>query len=346
MVATTGGGIQKRIHQIWIGKNPQPHLWMNTVKEFAEAHGYDYKLWTDASIKELDFDAVPGMRAVYDHFVKTEKAGQADIIRMVALYTYGGIYIDADSVMMKSDDFAKFLEKNRAGMFFGWEDIPKKKLKKLGDLGPTLKGATRLIANGVIGCRKGHPFMKELMKQLKENAEAEKGEAAWRQVGPLFVTRVWKEVRGRFPDVHIYPMKYFYPLHWHGLKDPYMHEKVKIPKQSMMFQYGYSTNSFADIFKRMNARNATRRLQKGGGTRKQRLFNDNPRGRPRLAGLGYGTEERAQTSIKALRKMPRAYQQQAATTMYYRAKYHARQTAGMRAAMRVYGRFLKTLKRK
>ena len=76
------------------------------------------------------------------------------------------------------------------------------------------------------------------------------------------------------------------------------------------------------------------------------LFNDNPRGRPRLAGLGYGTRKRATDSVKRLKKMPRPYQFQAATTMYYRAKHHARQTPEMRQAMRVYGAFLKTLKRR
>ena len=74
------------------------------------------------------------------------------------------------------------------------------------------------------------------------------------------------------------------------------------------------------------------------------LFNDNPRGRPRLAGLGYGTRKRATDSVRRLKMMPRAYQVQAATTMYYRAKHHAQQTPGMREAMRVYGAFLKTLK--
>ena len=61
-------------------------------------------------------------------------------------------------------------------------------------------------------------------------------------------------------------------------------------------------------------------------TRKQRLFNNNPRGAPRLKTLGYGTEEKAKKSIRALRRMPAAYQRQAATTMFYRAKHHARQT--------------------
>jgi hypothetical protein len=79
----------------------------------------------------------------------------------------------------------------------------------------------------------------------------------------------------------------------------------------------------------------TKRVKKG-----HQLFNDNPRGKPRLTGLGYGTRKRAANSIRRLKSMPRAYQVQAATTMYYRAKHHARQTKGMREAMRLYGRFL------
>jgi hypothetical protein len=80
-------------------------------------------------------------------------------------------------------------------------------------------------------------------------------------------------------------------------------------------------------------------------TRKKgyQLFNDNPRGRPRLRTLGYGTRKKALDSVRALKAMPAAYQRQAATTMYYRAKHHAKQTPGMRAAMRVYGAFLKDL---
>lgn len=74
------------------------------------------------------------------------------------------------------------------------------------------------------------------------------------------------------------------------------------------------------------------------------LFNDNPRGHPRLKTLGYGTEQKAINSVKKLKHFPVPYQRQAATTMYYRAKYHANQTRNMRKAMKVYGKFLKTLK--
>lgn len=76
------------------------------------------------------------------------------------------------------------------------------------------------------------------------------------------------------------------------------------------------------------------------------LFDDNPRGRPRLAGLGYGNAKRARRSVRRLRTMPYSYQIQAAQTMYYRAKFHARQTAGMRDAMRIYRDFLRTTRRR
>ncbi len=75
------------------------------------------------------------------------------------------------------------------------------------------------------------------------------------------------------------------------------------------------------------------------------VFNDNPKGKRRKLRLGYGTEAKARKSVKHLKGRSKQYQSQAAHTLYYRAKYHKYQTKGMRNAMRVYGKFLKTLKR-
>ena len=75
------------------------------------------------------------------------------------------------------------------------------------------------------------------------------------------------------------------------------------------------------------------------------IFNNNPPGKkPRLR-LGYGTPNRARKSIKLLKKQPRQYQVQATQTLYYRAKYHKHQTKGMRDAMKILGKFRKTLKK-
>jgi hypothetical protein len=76
------------------------------------------------------------------------------------------------------------------------------------------------------------------------------------------------------------------------------------------------------------------------------VFNDNPpTKKPRLR-LGYGTAAKARKSIKLLKKQPLQYQSQASHTLYSRAKYHKYQTKGMKEAQKIYGKFIKTLKRK
>lgn len=82
----------------------------------------------------------------------------------------------------------------------------------------------------------------------------------------------------------------------------------------------------------------TRKAKKG-----TQLFNDNPRGSPRVKGIGYGTAKKARNSIRKIRNKPKAYKHQVATTMYYRAKYHKYQTDGMKAAQKVWGDYIKTL---
>ena len=268
---TTGGGIQRIIHQIWLGTNPRPDEWMKTVQEFAAAHGYTYKLWDEAAAEsELHWDSVPGLRRVYAGF-SGELAGKADVIRLMALYEQGGIYIDADSVVMKPAKFAEFLETNPHPVFFAWEDL-KKNGKTIENAGAELAGKEdRLIANGTIGSRAGHGFLRALLGGLAENAEREAGEQAWRKAGPLYVTRVYMKQKGvgtkGIDDVHIYPMKLFYPVYWHGIKDPEMHKKVEIPGESMLFQYGYSTNGFADIFRNRQAAGGGRRRRRRGSRR-------------------------------------------------------------------------------
>lgn len=245
------GMVPKIIHQIWLGANPMPDEWIDTIKDFAKRFGYEYKLWTEDNIKGLDMKSIPEVYSLYNK-PGFEMAGKADIIRLFALYKYGGIYIDADSVIMKPAKLNSFLQKNKAPVFFGWEELSRSRSRKLKVRAPDGSYIKRLIANGFIGSVPGHPFIKLLLEVLADKKKDEK--AAWKLTGPLFVTKVYMDHKEEFPDIHIYPMKYFYPIHWGGIKDPEMHKKIKIPSQSMLFQYGYSTNGFAEIFKRRQTR--------------------------------------------------------------------------------------------
>lgn len=63
--------------------------------------------------------------------------------------------------------------------------------------------------------------------------------------------------------------------------------------------------------------------------------------------LHYGTAAKARQTLRYLKKKPIGEQRRSAQSMYHRAKYHAKQTEGMRAAMKIYSKFLKrTAKRK
>lgn len=230
------------IHQIWIGDNPLPTAWTDTVKDFAKKYDYTYKLWTDSSVKELGMDEIPGLKTLYTSFGR-ELAGRADILRLLILYKYGGIYIDADTVIMKPEKFHRFLKKNTTGVFFGWENLTAARTRKLGI------GVRRLVANGIIGAEAQHPFLKDLLEGIVDHsANISDTKDAWKHVGPYYVTKRYMALKKDFPDVHIFPMRYFYPRPWAGITDPELHTKVKIPGSSMLFQYGYTTNRFDKIF--------------------------------------------------------------------------------------------------
>jgi glycosyl transferase family 25 len=75
----------------------------------------------------------------------------------------------------------------------------------------------------------------------------------------------------------------------------------------------------------------------------RKLFN-NAKNAPKHPIIHYGSAKGARNSIRRLRGKPNA--RQLATRMYYRAKYHKYQTKGMRAAMKVWGKYLKTFKQR
>ena len=69
------------------------------------------------------------------------------------------------------------------------------------------------------------------------------------------------------------------------------------------------------------------------------VFN-NPQYPPKFK-AGYGTAKKARNTLKRLRHATQKKARQVAQTMYYRAKYHKYQTTNMKAAMKIYGKYLK-----
>jgi hypothetical protein len=65
---------------------------------------------------------------------------------------------------------------------------------------------------------------------------------AWQTVGPQLITDLWMKWKSVIP-IMLFKSKVFYPIRWHGIQDVEMHKKMDMPPESVMFQYGYSTNN-------------------------------------------------------------------------------------------------------
>jgi len=246
------------IHQIWIGPNPIPHIWMDTIRDFCLQNGFKYTLWREEELKrDLDWDKFPGLYNLYTSIERL--SGKANIARLVVLYQCGGIYIDSDCVLMNPSEFVKII-KEKHGVFFAWEKLLDEHINRFSkdkEKHSDLYGKKQIIANSVMGAKKGHPFIKHCMEDVENYSKEHAKKGSWRETGPAFIASMYHKYKNDYDDIKVYPMKKFYVDRWFGIKDPQQHLKIGTTK-SIFFQYGYSTNNFDKIFKRL-ARKTRRR---------------------------------------------------------------------------------------
>ena len=95
--------IPKIIHYCWLSNDPIPEKLQKCMDSWkVKLPDYEFMLW--------NFDRFPKGKSkwVDDAFNNKKYAFAADYIRMYALYSYGGIYLDMDVEVLKPfDDFLK-----------------------------------------------------------------------------------------------------------------------------------------------------------------------------------------------------------------------------------------------
>lgn len=153
--------IPKVIHYCWFsGEEMSPFIkkCMNTWKE--KLPDYKLRLW-DAN--SFDFDSVPFVREAY----KAKKwAFVTDYVRLYALYTEGGIYMDTDVKVMKNfDEFLNynFFTSHEIHPFF-YNNSEQKKLDntfKLIDNNTFIEGFG--VQAAIMGSIKGLPYLKDCL---------------------------------------------------------------------------------------------------------------------------------------------------------------------------------------
>lgn len=89
--------IPKIIHLCWFSGDPYPDLIKNCIKSWErEMPDYKIRLWDEKSARELN------IKYINQALDKKKYAFAADVVRLVALYKEGGIYLDSDIYLKKS----------------------------------------------------------------------------------------------------------------------------------------------------------------------------------------------------------------------------------------------------
>lgn len=105
--------IPKKIHYVWLGKGELSERAKHCIESWKKyLPDYEIKEWNEDNF-DLDYNSF--VRESYDN---KKYAFTSDVIRLYALYTEGGIYMDTDVEVYQSLD--PFLEEKA---FTGFEDI-------------------------------------------------------------------------------------------------------------------------------------------------------------------------------------------------------------------------------
>ncbi len=186
--------IPKRFIRVWLGPKSIPDIFEEWWQDFKNLHP-DYEFVTITDNTEL---ILP--KHIEDIYLNVDTyAGRSDIIRLVALYSLGGVYVDTDVMPIKKfDDLLK-------------DPNPFAGLR-----------SSKSFESAVIGCPAKHKAMKDLIDSLPEWYNNNVGRSTSVQTGPGFLSSVWFG-RG---DVRHLPIKTFYP--YNGFMAPKRQEKQKI----------------------------------------------------------------------------------------------------------------------
>lgn len=183
--------IPKTIHYCWFGHNDMPQLakeciasWHNFMPE------WEYKLWNE---EVFDICSIPYVKEAYEAQMY---AFVSDYVRLYALYTEGGVYLDVDFLVYKPFDSLL-----RWDAFAGFEGSKHS---------PLMMGVIASRRNGVwvkeqLDCYQGRHFVKkdgsfDLTTNVKYVSEhmSEQG----------FVQNGQEQ---DYKDLHVFPVDYFCP---------------------------------------------------------------------------------------------------------------------------------------
>lgn len=182
--------IPRTIHQMWVGPH-QPKEWMDTWR----MTGWDYQLWDYDRILDYAFDFGFEPKKPFDHYwCKGYWVGVKDAILPAVLHEYGGVFVDADCVRLRSWDEAPFME--ASGFAAYTEPHP---------------GQPDRLSVSIVGAVPGSTVMADWIRRL---TQLEDFEPEWDRMIPPFAESAKTD-----SDFLRLPQGTFYPVGLRGHRD-------------------------------------------------------------------------------------------------------------------------------
>ena len=213
--------IPKQFIRIWLGPKPCPQLFEDWWEGFKNIHP-DYKFITITD--NTDIPMPKPIRDIYEEKGHSYSA-KSDVLRILALYEYGGIYLDVDVMPIKSFDSLLGTQP-----FIG-------------------KRSSKSFGTGVIGSPARHPALLDALRRFPQWYSEWRGDGHHTLHGPAWMSKEWF---GREDITHLEP-EVFYP--YDGFMAPKTPEKIKIfqeanfPPEMIAAHYSNCMKSTAVYFK-------------------------------------------------------------------------------------------------
>jgi mannosyltransferase OCH1-like enzyme len=159
--------IPKKVHYCWFGGAEMPKMVKWCIKSWKKyLPDYEFKLWNE---NNFDVNSIPFVKEAYQ---ARKWAYVTDYVRLYALYTEGGIYLDSDEKVLKPlDEFLKYDFVASHEYFTGIFETERTKLNPQTSLpyNPNEKIKGLYILAAPLFAIKGHPFIKDCMNYYENN---------------------------------------------------------------------------------------------------------------------------------------------------------------------------------
>lgn len=189
--------IPRVIHQLW-RDTAVPERYQPLVESWRRHHpGWDYRLWTDATMRALVAEQYPHFLATYDGYDLA--ICRADAARYLIIHAFGGLYVDLDMHCLRPiDALIEGKELAVAVEPAGHLDSPKVKAR----------GFDKLVCPSFIASAEAQPFFEHLVRLMEA---ARPVPEPLDRTGPFMLTRAFDQYVAR-SSLTLLPADTVYPL--------------------------------------------------------------------------------------------------------------------------------------